>query len=76
MTRLGAQSFEAFQGAAGAEMTDRLKAIREASGKSHLSLLRVLDIILWMEGLWLRRCARPLVTTSNIMHAHTAMGCH
>lgn len=43
--------FEAFQGAAGAEMTGRLKAIREASGKTHLSLLRVLDIILWMEGL-------------------------
>lgn len=51
MTGFGARSFEAFQGAAGAEMTDRLKAVREASGKSHLSLLRVLDIILWMEGL-------------------------
>ena len=42
--------FEAFQGDSGGVLVDRLRAIREASGQVHLSLLRVLDVVLWMEG--------------------------
>lgn len=42
--------FEAFQGDAGGLFANRLQSIRKKSGQEHLSLLRVLDIILWMEG--------------------------
>ncbi len=42
--------FEAFQGDSGSLLVNRLLTIREASGQVHLSLLRVLDIVLWMEG--------------------------
>lgn len=42
--------FEAFQGDSGGLFANRLQTIREMSGQEHLSLLRVLDITLWMEG--------------------------
>lgn len=42
--------FEAFQNDAGGIFVNRLHTIRETSGQVHLSILRVLDIILWMEG--------------------------
>lgn len=42
--------WEAFQGDEGRQFATRLESIREASGKSHLSLLRVIDIVLWMDG--------------------------
>lgn len=42
--------FEAFQGVAGKVFADHLRSIRKDSGQDHLSLLRVLDIVLWMEG--------------------------
>lgn len=42
--------WEAFQGDGGQVLTQRLEGIRDASGESHLSLLRVLDIVLWMQG--------------------------
>lgn len=35
----------------GSKLQDRLETIRELGGQPHLSLLRVLDIVLWMEGL-------------------------
>lgn len=40
----------AFQGEEGEAFTERLEAIRADAGQSHLSLLRVIDIVLWMEG--------------------------
>lgn len=42
--------FEAFQGNSGGVLVERLQTIRERSGQVHLSLLRVLDVVLWMEG--------------------------
>jgi len=42
--------WEAFQGDKGRQFAMRLESIREASGQSHLSLLRVIDIVLWMDG--------------------------
>lgn len=42
--------WEAFQGAEGRRFAERLEAIRADSGQFHLSLLRVIDIVLWMEG--------------------------
>ncbi|AIY03009.1 hypothetical protein ART_3410 [Arthrobacter sp. PAMC 25486] len=42
--------WEAFQGSDGQELTHRLVVIRAASGQQHLSLLRVLDVVLWMNG--------------------------
>lgn len=42
--------WEAFQGDEGRKLIERLAVIRAASGQTHLSLLRVLDIVLWMEG--------------------------
>lgn len=42
--------WEAFQGEEGRRFAERLEAIRAESGQFHLSLLRVLDIVLWMEG--------------------------
>ncbi|WP_404289856.1 DUF6308 family protein [Glutamicibacter arilaitensis] len=34
----------------GGELVEKLKSIREAAGQPHLSLLRVLDIVLWKSG--------------------------
>ncbi|MGM7669843.1 DUF6308 family protein [Microbacterium sp. A93] len=42
--------FNAFQGAEGRQLAERLRSIRNESGETHLSLLRVLDIVLWMKG--------------------------
>lgn len=42
--------WQAFQGEEGRKLSQRLDAIRTPSGQAHLSLLRVLDIVLWMEG--------------------------
>ncbi|MDD0858237.1 DUF6308 family protein [Arthrobacter alpinus] len=42
--------WEAFQGEEGRRFAERLEAIRADSGQIHLSLLRVIDIVLWMEG--------------------------
>jgi hypothetical protein len=42
--------FEAFQGDEGRDFADRLRSVREQAGVPHLSLLRVLDIVLWMDG--------------------------
>lgn len=42
--------FAAFHGENGKSFTQKLRNIRKASGQEHLSLLRVLDIVLWMEG--------------------------
>lgn len=42
--------WEAFQGEEGRKFAIRLESIRKASGQSHLSLLRVIDIVLWMDG--------------------------
>jgi len=39
---------EAFRGAGGAAGIERLRRIRHAAGQGHLSLLRVLDIVIWM----------------------------
>lgn len=44
------QWFDSFQGEEGQALTERLRSIREGAGQPHLSLLRVLDIILWMNG--------------------------
>ncbi|NMR29200.1 DUF6308 family protein [Crystallibacter degradans] len=45
------QWFEAFQEKRdGGGLKERLETIRERAGKPHLSLLRVLDIVLWMDG--------------------------
>ena len=41
--------WEAFQGEKGQKSSQRLDAIRTTSGQPHLSLLRVLDIVLWMD---------------------------
>ena len=41
--------WEAFQSDEGRKLVKKLQAIREASGQPHLSLLRVLDIVLWMD---------------------------
>lgn len=42
--------WEAFDGSGGQELTRRLEVIRAKSGQEHLSILRVLDIVLWMNG--------------------------
>jgi hypothetical protein len=42
--------FDAFQGEEGRDLAGQLGRIREQSGQDHLSLLRVLDIVLWMDG--------------------------
>lgn len=42
--------WKAFQGEAGQAFTERIEGIREAAGQPQLSLLRVIDIVLWMEG--------------------------
>jgi len=42
--------FDAFQGNEGRAFADRLRRIRDRAGTPHLSLLRVLDIVLWMDG--------------------------
>lgn len=42
--------FAAFHGDDGAKLTKRLGDLREKTGQHHLSLLRVLDIVLWMNG--------------------------
>jgi hypothetical protein len=42
--------FDAFQGEEGRDFADRLRRIREHAGTPHLSLIRVLDIVLWMDG--------------------------
>lgn len=42
--------WEAFQGDEGRRFAERLEAIRADSGQFHLSLIRVIDIALWMEG--------------------------
>ncbi|NVM96173.1 DUF6308 family protein [Arthrobacter wenxiniae] len=42
--------WHAFQGDEGRKLSQRLDTIRTGSGQTHLSLLRVLDIVLWMEG--------------------------
>lgn len=42
--------FSAFQGEEGQDLSARLRRIRDHAGQPHLSLLRVLDIILWMNG--------------------------
>lgn len=33
-----------------AELTDRLRSLREAAGLEHVTLLRILDVVLWMHG--------------------------
>jgi hypothetical protein len=33
-----------------AEFTDRLRSLREAAGLEHVTLLRILDVVLWMHG--------------------------
>lgn len=42
--------WEAFQGEKGRRFAEQLEDIRADSGQFHLSLLRVIDIVLWMEG--------------------------
>lgn len=42
--------FDAFQGDEGKAFADRLRSIRAQAGLPHLSLLRILDIVLWMNG--------------------------
>lgn len=42
--------WKAFQGEDGRRFAAELEAIRAASGQTHLSLLRVIDIVLWMDG--------------------------
>ena len=42
--------WEAFHGSGGREPTQRLAVIRAKSRQEHLSILRVLDIVLWMNG--------------------------
>lgn len=42
--------WDAFQGEEGRRFAERLESIRADSGQLHLSLLRVIDIVLWMEG--------------------------
>jgi hypothetical protein len=32
------------------DFTDRLRSLREAAGLEHISLLRILDVVLWMHG--------------------------
>lgn len=44
------QWYEALHGSANSALVERLVRIRAESGQSHLSLLRVLDIILWQHG--------------------------
>lgn len=42
--------FDAFHGDDAAKLIKRLCDLRETAGQHHLSLLRVLDIVLWMNG--------------------------
>ncbi|MEV8143777.1 DUF6308 family protein [Specibacter sp. NPDC078709] len=42
--------WEAFQGGEGRRFAERLELIRADSGQLHLSVLRVIDIVLWMDG--------------------------
>jgi hypothetical protein len=42
--------FDAFQNDEGHAFAARLRRIRDRAGTPHLSLLRVLDIVLWMDG--------------------------
>lgn len=52
--------FDAFHGDDDAQLTKRLCDLREKTGQHHLSLLRVLDIVLWMHG------ARGEITTETV----------
>lgn len=54
--------FAAFHGENGKSFTQKLQNIRKASGQEHLSLLRVLDIVLWMEGQDRKRAKRRLTS--------------
>lgn len=44
------QWFDSFQGDAGRALAELLSTIRDEAEQPHLSLLRVLDIVLWMDG--------------------------
>lgn len=62
--------WEAFQGENGQKFGQTLGIIRTASGQPHLSLLRILDIVLWMDG----HGGKKIRKTGGNVHAPVVLG--